>query len=223
VIVRKLTIKDTDAGLLNANVFEQKGYLERIRHLHPRTYECLQTLAREWEEDPSVRAFFHQECTFSESQLARFEKYLRQAATTLRKRHENGTLHLDLDLDAYFQSPDSPPSIPAILASVGRWERGAVNRPADVTTVQRLLTAAARASQTQELDPKGADGRIAAPPRESRTVGSIEVFERLRNLPVRGVIEPGSRTWKMLLSTASQSPARDGEDPTVANRTAMAE
>ena len=103
VIVRKLTIKDTDGGLLNSNVFEQKGYLARIRHMHPRTYQALQQLAHQWETDPTVRAFFHQECTFSATQLARFEKYLRTAATTLRERRESGRLHLDLDLDDYFK------------------------------------------------------------------------------------------------------------------------
>lgn len=103
VFVKKLTIKDTDGGLLNSNVFERKGYLNRIRHMHPHTYECLQRFAREWEKDPSVRAFFHQECTFSPSQLVRFEKNLRTAAATLRARKGNGTLRLDLDLDEFFK------------------------------------------------------------------------------------------------------------------------
>src|ERR1044071_2135876 len=72
VVVRKLTIKDTDAGLLNNNVFEKKGYLSQISHLHPKTFACLQTLATKWRDDPTVREFFHCECTFSNSQLARF-------------------------------------------------------------------------------------------------------------------------------------------------------
>lgn len=39
VTVKKLTIKDTDAGLLNTNLFEQKGYLSRI-HQHASRHLC---------------------------------------------------------------------------------------------------------------------------------------------------------------------------------------
>jgi hypothetical protein len=111
VTVKKLTIKDTDAGLLNQNVFEQKGYVSQISHMHPDTFKGLQTLAQAWRSDPGVKQFFHEECTFSNGQLARFEKYLLNAAITLQSRHANGKLHLDLDLDDYFQgvSPAPPP------------------------------------------------------------------------------------------------------------------
>src|ERR1043166_1203327 len=76
VVVKKLTIKDTDAGLLNQNVFEQKGYLSQISHMHPNTYNRLIAFAQKWKDDPAVKDFFHKECTFSMSQLARFEQYL---------------------------------------------------------------------------------------------------------------------------------------------------
>jgi hypothetical protein len=103
VTVKKLTIKDTDAGLLNENVFEQKGYISQISHMHPDTYNRLIAFAQKWKEDPALKDFFHKECTFSMSQLARFEKYLLTAADTLQTRHTNGKLLLDLDLDDYFQ------------------------------------------------------------------------------------------------------------------------
>jgi hypothetical protein len=106
VAVRKLTLVDTDAGLLNQNVFEQKGYLTAISHLHPQTYERLLDFAQKWQTDPSVRAFFHEDCTFTDAQLARFEKYLTNAAKVLRERHDSGKLLLDLDLNAYFH-PDT--------------------------------------------------------------------------------------------------------------------
>jgi hypothetical protein len=102
VTVKKLTIKDTDAGLLNENVFEQKGYISQISHIHPDTYNRLIAFAQKWNEDPAVKDFFHKECTFSTSQLARFEKYLVAAVNTLQTRHGNGKLLLDLDLDDYF-------------------------------------------------------------------------------------------------------------------------
>ena len=211
-IVKKLTIKDTDAGLLNTNVFEQKGYLSRIHHLHPGTYDGLQTFAQKWSSDPTVKQFFHRECAFSNSQVARLEKYLLNAAATLRSRKDGGTLLLDLDLDDYFQGADSTPTAPPpivpmptgaqISASVGRWENGAANQPADVQTVQRLLTAAAQKAHLPQFDPHGADGKIAHPPAKSNTVAAIEAFESASMLMVDGVIAPGSPAWQALLKAA---------------------
>ncbi len=110
VTVKKLTIVDTDAGLLNQNVFEQKGYLNRILHMHPKTFARLVDFAQRWKTDPSVKAFFHEECTFSNSQLARFEKYLLNAATVMQSRKDRGQLRLDLSLDDFFGSQPPPPN-----------------------------------------------------------------------------------------------------------------
>jgi hypothetical protein len=110
VTVKKLIIVDTDAGLLNQNVFEQKGYLNRISHMHPDTFARLVDFAQRWKTDPSVKAFFHEECTFSKSQLARFEKYLLNAATVLQSRKDRGQLRLDLSLDDFFGSQPPPPN-----------------------------------------------------------------------------------------------------------------
>ena len=60
-------------------------------------------LAQQWTDDPTVKQFFHRECTFSNSQLVRFDKYLRNAATTLRSRKESGALPL---LKSLADSPD---------------------------------------------------------------------------------------------------------------------
>ena len=106
--VRRLTLVDTDAGLLNQNVFEQKGYLAAISHLHPETYQRLLDFADKWKTDPAVRAFFHEDCTFTNAQLARFGGYLANAAKVLKQKHDSGKLLLDLDLDSYFQ-PDASP------------------------------------------------------------------------------------------------------------------
>ncbi len=211
VVVKKLTIKDTDAGLLNSNVFEQKGYLSQIHHMHPGTYDCLQTFAEKWTADPTVKQFFHRECTFSNSQLARFEKYLLNAASTLRSRKENGSLHLDLDLDTFFQGvtsgpvPTPSPSGSQIAGSVGRWENGAANQEADVRIVQRLLTEAALAAHLSQLDPHGVDGKIARPPAKSNTVAAIEAFESFAKVAVNGIIAPGDSTWQALLEAAGET------------------
>ena len=204
VVVKKLTLKDCDAGLLNANIFEQKGYLGQIHHLHPNTYNCLQTFAQQWSADPTVKPFFHRECNFSNSQLARLEKYLLNAATTLRSRKESGALRLDLDLDDYFQGV-TPPAGSQLAASVGRWEKGATNQLADVQTVQQLLTAAAQKQHAPQLDPKGVDGLISRPPRTSNTVSAIEAFETLSGLTVDGLIDPANPTWPALRKAAGET------------------
>ena len=91
-----------------------------------------------------------------------------------------------------------------ITSSVGRWERGAKNLPADVMTVQRLLKAVADKLPASQLDPKGIDGKIAHPPATSNTVRAIEAFQGLSSNPIDGLIEPGSETWKALLKASGE-------------------
>src|ERR1043166_5579517 len=100
--------------------------------MHPGTFNRLQTFVQKWKDDPSVKEFFHRECTFSNSQITRFEKYLLNAASTLQNRKDNGKLRLDLDLDDYFSgvtpapvptpTPTPQPGVVKITGSVGRWE-----------------------------------------------------------------------------------------------------
>ncbi len=106
VTAKRLTLVDTDAGLLNSNVFEKKGYLSRVCHLHPETYRRLLELGERWQADRGIRTFFHEECTFSNAQLDRFGKTLLDVVVTLRSRQAAGKLLLDLDLDGYFGNPE---------------------------------------------------------------------------------------------------------------------
>jgi len=112
-------------------------------------------------------------------------------------------------LRALLQAAESgtPTSAPAALitGSVGRWEKNASNLPADVETVQRLLQTAAQKLQAPQLDPKGIDGKIARPPKNSNTVNAIEAFQSRSNISVGGLIEPGSQTWQALLQAAGSS------------------
>jgi len=209
VVIKKLTIKDTDGGLLNTNTFEKKGYIAKISHMHLGTFERLQIFAAKWQEDPSVREFFHRECTFSNVQMARFEKYLLAAARTLQSRKESGKLRLDLDLDDYFSGvavePEPPPPTPKINGTVGRWEKGATNGAADVKTVQRLLKSAAQKLTELQLDPKAIDGKIARLPANSNTVNAIRAFQSRSGLPITELIEPTSETWTKLLLAAGET------------------
>jgi hypothetical protein len=74
-----------------------------------------------------------------------------------------------------------------------------------VETEQRLLQTAAQKLQASQLDPKGIDGKIAQPPRNSNTVNAIEAFQSRSNISISGLIEPESQTWQALLQAAGGS------------------
>jgi L,D-transpeptidase catalytic domain len=99
-------------------------------------------------------------------------------------------------LESQPQTRDAPSAV--ISGSVGRWEKNAQNLPPDVKTVQRLLETAAQKLQAPQLDPKGIDGLIARPPRNSNTVNAIEAFQSRFNISIDGLIEPGGQTWQAL-------------------------
>ena len=103
-------------------------------------------------------------------------------------------------LESQPQTRGTPATV--ISDSVGRWEKNARNLPADVKTVQRLLETAAQKLQAPQLDPKGTDGKIAQPPRQSNTVAAIEAFQSRSNISTDGLIEPESQTWRALLQAA---------------------
>src|SRR2546421_8880810 len=112
-------------------------------------------------------------------------------------------------LESQPQTRGTPSAV--ISGSVGRWEKSARNLPADVETVQRLLEMAAQKLQAPQLDPKGIDGKIARPPRNSNTVNAIEAFQSRSNISIDGLIEPGGQTWEALLQAGS--PAADPSHP----------
>lgn len=89
-----------------------------------------------------------------------------------------------------------------ISASVGAWERGAQNHKDDVITVQTLLTGAAGRLAQPAIDPKGIDGGIARPPKDSATVAAIKAFQILSNLAPTGLIAVQSQDWQHLLLAA---------------------
>ncbi len=92
-----------------------------------------------------------------------------------------------------------------ISRSVGRWEKGAKNLPADVETVQRLLHAAAKTLKAPEIDPKVVDGKISRRPATSTTVNAIEAFQRRFTVAADGIIEVGSQTWAALVQAVAKT------------------
>src|SRR6266545_325634 len=77
-------------------------------------------------------------------------------------------------LESQPQARSTPSAV--ISGSVGRWEKNAQNLATDVKTVQRLLEMATQKLQAPQLDPKGVDGLIAHPPRNSNTVMRSKLF-----------------------------------------------
>ena len=119
---------------------------------------------------------------------------------------------LDAGKPVFKVSPKTRGTPSAVISgSVGRWEKGAGNLPADVQTVQRLLQTAAQKLLAPQLDPKGIDGKIAQPPGKSSTVAAIEAFQSRFNISIDGLIEPDGQTWQALLQAGS--PVADSSHP----------
>lgn len=85
-----------------------------------------------------------------------------------------------------------------IKASVGAWDKGAQNQPADVTVVQTLLKAAAKELANPSLDPGSVDGKVHKTPGVSITVKAIHAFQKLQFGSSDGLVEPGKATIQKL-------------------------
>ncbi|HET9789059.1 MAG TPA: M23 family metallopeptidase, partial [Pyrinomonadaceae bacterium] len=84
-----------------------------------------------------------------------------------------------------------------ISNSVGRKSKGAVNKTADVETVQNMLRLAAMIESDPKLDPGGVDGTIDSNESTDDTIRAIEAFQS-RFFKPDGVIGVGKRTWREL-------------------------
>jgi hypothetical protein len=118
-------------------------------------------------------------------------------------------VNTDANLITASEKGAPPPPVPVsplkINGSVGQWEKGAVNTPADVSTVQRLLRTAAQKLNDPSLDPKGIDGKIAHVAANSNTVSAIQAFQTRSAPEVTGLIEPADETWTKLLAAAGET------------------
>ena len=218
VLVNRMIMKDNDAGLISGNSAKTNHLLEKVNHADPKTYNRLLDLQKELQK-PEVAEWYQQELLFTPANFKTVKDNVDQAVDILNARKEKGLFFLDASLsvalgtegDKKQEIPETPGpggsdtrSLPVITSSVGRWERGAKNLPADVVTVQSLLKAVADKLPASQVDPKGIDGKIAHPPRTSNTVSAIEAFQGLSSNPIDGLIEPGSETWKALLKASGE-------------------
>src|SRR5258705_12244946 len=186
-LVNRMIMKDNDAGLISGNSAKTSHFLEKISHMDSKTYDRLLDLQKELQK-PEVVQWYQSELLFTSADFNTMKNNVDQAVAILSGRKGNG-LFLDANVSTAIGAvgnqaqgtgttpgsgnvPSTPS--PVITGSVGRWEKGAGNLPADVETVQRLLQTAAQKLQAPELDPKGVDGKIAQPPGKSNTVAAIE-------------------------------------------------
>jgi len=97
-----------------------------------------------------------------------------------------------------------------ISGSVGSYQSGAKNNKADITTVQELLTAAAKKLRKPVLDPGGIDGRISRVAANSGTVKAITQFQRLQVGMARPDqrIDVDGKSWKKLVQVAGSLPPK---------------
>jgi peptidoglycan hydrolase-like protein with peptidoglycan-binding domain len=198
VLVNRMILKDNDAGLVSGNSAKTNHLLEKISHMDSKTYDRLLEFQKELQK-PEVAQWYQGELLFTATDFNTMKNNVDQAVSVLSSRKDNG-LFLDANVKAALESGDltSPPQL-VISDSVGRWEKNASNLPADVETVQRLLQTAAQKLQAPQLDPKGIDGKIARPPKNSNTVNAIEAFQSRSNISISGLVEPASQTWGALL------------------------
>src|SRR5512132_2640219 len=218
VLVNRMIMKDNDAGLISGNSAKTYHLLEKISHMDSKTYDRLLDLQKELQK-AEVAQWYQTELLFTSADFNTMKNNVDQAVAILSGRKGNG-LFLDANVSAAIGAAGNQaqetgitpgsgnvPSTPSavITGSVGRWEKSAGNLPADVETVQRLLQTAAQKLQAPQLDPKGVDGKIAQPPRNSNTVNAIEAFQSRSNNSIDGLIEPESQTWRALLQAAGGS------------------
>jgi hypothetical protein len=110
--VKRLHLVDNDCGLIEGpGAIVKQGYLDRVNHLHPETYNRLMQFASKWESDPSVKAFFQTEALFSPAQISSFERILLKTRDTLRAKCKQSQHFLDLGVDDYFNGTEPDKSL----------------------------------------------------------------------------------------------------------------
>ncbi len=221
--LKRIVYKDNDDGMMwGTTSISVTPILNDTHHLDQTVYNRIQWLSGLMQDsqpgsDAKVKDFFVNVVHISGDNYDKMKASVIKQAASLKSRVDSKDILLDLDFedtmkkiyakDASTGQPDTPapdkPSLPVITSSVGRWEKGADNLPADVMTVQGLLKAAADKLQAPQLDPKGVDGKIAHPPATSNTVSAIEAFQSRSSSPIDGLIEPGSQIWNALLKAVS--------------------
>jgi hypothetical protein len=213
VLVDRMIMKDNDAGLISGNSAKSYHLLEKLNHMDSKTYNRLLDLQKELQK-PEVAQWYQTEILFTPADFNTMKDNVDQAVAILTARKDKG-LFLDANVAGAIGAEPNPEPTPdpsdvpsttlALTASVGPWEEGARNLPADVETIQRLLETAGQRLQAPQLDPKGVDGKIARQSAKSNTVAAIKALQSRSNISITGLIEPGSQAWQALLQAAGET------------------
>lgn len=109
VRVQKLLLKDNDCGVAKSNRAKAINLLSRVNHIDPETYRRLVNFDA-IADRPEVKTFFVEELLFTAKDFASVRRNLKEVAAYLYKGCNDGTLKLDLDLEAHFlnKAPFSP-------------------------------------------------------------------------------------------------------------------
>jgi len=103
VQIKKMLLKDNDCGVAKQNIAKQVGLADRIAHIDPKTYLFLQHF-NAVADSAETRDFFIREMVFTADDYADIRKNLKDLATKLHQACLQGSLKLDLDLQAHFSN-----------------------------------------------------------------------------------------------------------------------
>jgi len=109
MLIRRMVAKDNDCTFINGNRNARYAYVERLRHLHPRTYAGVQRLASLWNRDKTLQEFLSTELNMTARYIAVFQKNLQSVSQTLLQNCRAGRLRLDLDSQNHFFGVDAEP------------------------------------------------------------------------------------------------------------------
>ncbi len=101
VQVKTMLLKDNDCGVAKDNVAKQSNLADRIAHIDPKTYRLLLHFDAIADAD-DTKNFFARELLFTTGDYASVRKNLKDLASKLHQACTQGSLKLDLDLQAHF-------------------------------------------------------------------------------------------------------------------------
>ncbi|WP_413290863.1 hypothetical protein [Bdellovibrio sp. HCB337] len=101
VMVKHMMLKDNDCGVTKDNAAKKAGLLKRLSHISPSTYARLLRLNADMSTE-ATRTFFMDETMMTKADYSLVKENLSEIVQTLQKACKEGTLKLDLDMDAHF-------------------------------------------------------------------------------------------------------------------------
>ncbi len=102
--IKRLSIQDTDAGMMSSQNLRNWERVEKLRHISPSTYKGVLALAR----IPDLKLFMQRETLMSDKESSRFVASVIKMSQKLEKDCRSGRLLVDLDVDAVLSNLATP-------------------------------------------------------------------------------------------------------------------